>query len=196
MAASDQLTPALLSLPFGELHGDGKVYLSQLGARFLQELLTDVNNPIPSVASAEPALTLRETDHSPVAWKPVLAGQTTAGVQTYGATTVGRTARIGPCVFAAFVVALTAVGGTIAGNVVINGLPFAANASGPTQAGALSEWSDVTLAASNTALGIQMAPGSSSISLVQSGSGIAATMLQATGIANTSLLVGSLTYFI
>lgn len=196
MAASDVLTPAILSLPFGTLHADGQVYLTNIGVRFLQQVVTELNNPGPSLASPEPSLSLRETDPSAVKWTPVLAGQTTAGGQTYGATTAGYFARLGPCVHAVFVVQLTAVGGTMAGNVLITGLPFAANASGPTQAGALSEWGSVTLAASNTALGIQIAPGAASINLIQSGSGIAATLLQATGIANATLLVGSVTYFI
>ena len=197
MAASGPLlTPALLSVPFGELHADGQVYLSRTGARFLQQLVTQVLDPEPSLESAAPALSLREASPSAVPWTPLLAGQTTPGVQTYGALTAGLMARIGPCVFAAFAVALTALGGTTAGNVVINGLPFASNASNPYQGGSLAQWGAITLAANNTELGLMMAPGSNSISLVQSGSGIASTFLQATGLANTSSLVGTVLYFI
>lgn len=195
MGAAGPLTPALLSLPFGIMHSDGQVYLTQTGQRFLQEVISELNNPVPALATSDPGIpALRETDPSAVAWTPTLVGQTTAGAPTYGSA-LGYLARIGPCVHAAFAITLTGVGG-IAGNVVVNGLPFAANASGPTQAGALSEWSNVTLAANNTTLGIQIAPGSPSINLVESGSGIAATLLQGTGLAATSLMVGSLTYFI
>lgn len=133
---------------------------------------------------------------SPIAWTPVLAGSTTAGTQTYSKQW-GVYLEVGPLVIGMFSIALSALGGTIAGNVTITGLPILSNNSTGAQAqpGSLPLWGDITLGAGYTALGLDVAAGSNVIAVQESGSTLAPLALPVSGLSSTSILVGTIAYF-
>ena len=127
---------------------------------------------------------LREIGSMVVPWTPALVGSTTAGVQTYTTVTL-----------ALYSIALSAVGGTIAGNALITGLPVAAALTGPDkQAGWVSRFAQITLAA-GASLGADVAPGASQLALVESVSAGAVTALPVTALANTSAITGGVCIF-
>ena len=121
--------------------------------------------PSPAAAALQaqnpdvPALPWSQIGSMPVPWTPTLAGTTTAGAQTY-ATRWGWALAIGPVTLALYSIALSALDGTTAGNVVITGLPAQAATTGPgVQAGWVSRYANVTLAA-GAQLGADVGPGS------------------------------------
>jgi hypothetical protein len=132
---------------------------------------------------------------SQINWTPTLAGAGTPGAQTY-ATQHGQLAHVGPLVIATFSLVLSAYDGATAGALEILGLPAASSTSDGAQAGWVSNFGGVTLGASATQIGVQLAAGASAISLVQSGSGIAAAPVDAAGpISNTAQIVGGIAFF-
>ena len=137
---------------------------------------------------------LREIGSMVVPWTPALVGSTTAGVQTY-TTQWGWSIALGPVTLALYSIALSAVGGTIAGNALITGLPVAAALTGPDkQAGWVSRFAQITLAA-GASLGADVAPGASQLALVESVSAGAVTALPVTALANTSAITGGVCIF-
>lgn len=113
---------------------------------------------------------------------PSVAGSTTAGAQTYG-TRVGYYSLIGNTCIAYISVTLTAKDGAMAGDVTITGLPFSGLA-GYTFSATVAFYSGATFTASYTQLGARVTAGTSTILLVQNGSGVAAATLPAANIAN------------
>lgn len=131
---------------------------------------------------------------SAVTWTPTIAGSTTAGTQTYNEQ-FGFTVEIGPLTMVLFAIGMTVLDGTTAGNILINGLQIASSATGQQQAGWLSVWSNITLTGGNTAVGIQIQPGTNSFLLIQNGTGITSTVLQAAALAANTAIYGGAMYF-
>jgi hypothetical protein len=184
------ITPALLSTPFGRVGDRGDVFLTQLGVSFLQQLFTiATSGDVNYLESARP----RETGDSPVSWTPTLSGASTTGAPTY-VTQSGFTAKIGPCVFAAFQLTISAVGGMV-GNLQVGGFPFVANASGPAQSGAVASFGAVTLTAGYTQVGLEIAAGAQVANLIQTGSAQTAAPVTASQLGAAFQTIGSLLYF-
>jgi len=119
-----------------------------------------------------------------VSFTPVLSGVTTAGTQTYSQQ-IGRYTRIGKLIHVYIRILLSAKGGTMAGDVVITGLPHAiANVSNLYTMIPISH-ANVTLGAGNVLFG-QLEPGGSRVYLQQVGSAAGYASLDSAGIANNS----------
>lgn len=114
------------------------------------------------------------------AWRPTLAGSSTAGTQTYSVQ-VGTYARVGPLVYVGMRLTLTAKDVLTSGNLQINGLPFAARAQGSVAVAvyALSVGviSNVDLATGYSQFTAQIAPGNRFISLSEAGDNVASQAL-------------------
>ena len=126
-------------------------------------------------------------------WTPVVAGSSVAGSQTY-LSQVGRWIKDGDLVtFWANVQTLT-IGGTIAGNVTITGLPFTSSNISNFNQGVNAIGGNITLSGGATSLAAFIAPNSAVISVDQQGSGIALTALPVSGLGTTSFFIISGSY--
>jgi hypothetical protein len=131
-----------------------------------------------------------------VDWTPTLIGLSTAGTQTYDATTQGRATRIERLVFLHDCrVTLTAKGGTMAGSVAIGGLPFTTKDTG-TNTGSISigGYDAVNLSAGYAQLGIIVPPNATQLYLYESGDNVSAQQVAAGSIANTTSITFSGVY--
>lgn len=126
-------------------------------------------------------------------WTPTIAGDSTAGSQTY-TTRVGRYTKVGTLVQASFFVVINAKDGATAGSIIITGLPFTSkNVSSYIQAGTLPWWA--TLATSVVHLGIDLPPNSTTARLYKTTAAAASVgNLVAADIQNGSSLMGTLVY--
>lgn len=131
------------------------------------------------------------------AWTPVLAGDGTAGTQTYAANgQVGRYSRAGGLVTAQFDILLTAKDAATAGNISIGTLPVTSlNVPGFVQSGWLGIFSSVDLTAGYTHLSCYVLPNDTKLYLSQQGDNIAAANVLAAAIGATTALRGGITYF-
>lgn len=218
--APANIPPPAWRLPWGTIK-NGEVYLNNNGVNFLQllwsaivggggvndQLVLSLNNPGNALAAlaglsdnqsrrasvdlARPVI--RETSDQ-IAWTPQLAGVGTAGVQTY-ATQVGTLAYIGPLVVALFSITLSAFDATTAGALEVLGLPVDAATSDDVQAGWVGSFGALTLPVGATQLGAELAAASSAISLIGSGSALAAAPVDAAGVAATTQIAGGVAFF-
>lgn len=131
------------------------------------------------------------SDISSGTWTPVLAGQTTAGTQTY-TDQHGIYMKIGKIVYVSCSISLSAFDPTTAGNVNVTGLPFTSVSSGPLQFIANAYFTNVTLSAGYSQFVGTVGLAKSQFSLVEIGSGVAQHRLQPSQFSNTSsvLLTG------
>lgn len=132
-------------------------------------------------------------------WTPTFAGSGTAGVNTYG-TQYGRWWKIGRRVFYEFLVAMTAkgtAGSAMAGNVAIEGLPFAVPSYASAAGGlAIASYDNINLdgAGGRTALTGVIKTNSTQILLLQVGDNVASSALTVGELNDTSGLRGSGSY--
>lgn len=120
---------------------------------------------------------------------PTLYGATTAGSQTYAASTQGTATQIGRIVFLHdWRVTLTAKGGTMAGVVRIGGLPVPSVATGGNLTGSISisAYDNINLSAGYSQLGLIVPSASSELHLYESGDNVAAQEIGSAAISNTS----------
>ena len=126
-------------------------------------------------------------------WVPRIAGTTTPGTQTYS-TQFGRWSKYGFTVNLHFRVNMTAKDGATAGNIVITDFPF------PVEGAAIAPFAgaiysnNLTLTAGHTWVVCIPSPGFLSKGIYECGSGVAAAILQAAALANTTHLIGTLQY--
>jgi hypothetical protein len=129
-------------------------------------------------------------------WTPIIAGLTTAGVNTYSAT-IGRYKKIGNQVTCYFSVVMTAKDASMAGAVILSQLPFAIGGTINNMAGGtLAAFSNITLETGFTQLGLESAEGTPYMYLRQCGSNKIATVLDSTKIAANTEIRGEITYLI
>lgn len=126
-------------------------------------------------------------------WTPTLKGSTTAGVNTYSIQS-GYYVKIGKLVFANFNIALSSLGGTIAGNVQIGGLPVAAGSLAGATPVAFTDEQNITLEATYTQLLGQIAAGASVAGLYEFKTSGASKALPVSQISSSSVLSGTLIY--
>lgn len=127
-------------------------------------------------------------------WTPVLAGSTTPGTHTYSVQS-GSYEKIGRLVIARFNVAITALGGTQAGNWTITGLPFVNTATAnDTGRCYITSMTGVTLTASYTFLAGNIPSSASAVNLVQNGSAQTASAVPVANFAAATTLTGACEY--
>jgi hypothetical protein len=98
-------------------------------------------------------------------WTPVVAGSTTPGTQTY-IWQKGTYTRVGNRVMIDFEIYTSAKGGTTAGDMIITGLPFTANAnSGIPQSFSAVPYFGITPFPGDTTVGIYVAQGTTTIKI-------------------------------
>lgn len=215
--ASGPAFPPVATLPFIRIRANGDGYLTPEALQFLQYLFASLSGSGSIVDVSTLALStfsgldvlgkfddlqkgyldpidFHDVSPSAISWTPLLIGDSTSGTQTY-AIQWGQACYIGPLVLAQFSIVLTAKDAATAGSMLIAGLPMPIQTSARTQAGALSSYSNVTLPAGTTQLGIDAPAGTGSFALMASGSGVAAAPLTAAGVANNSTFKGSCCYF-
>lgn len=126
-------------------------------------------------------------------WTPALVGDSVAGAQTY-TIQVGRYVKIGALVQAGFFVFLSAKGGTMAGNIIISGLPFASkNLTNYIQTGAISYFAN--LATSIVHIGLDLPPNTTSCRLYKTtAAATAVSNMVAADIAATTAFAGTIVY--
>jgi hypothetical protein len=129
-------------------------------------------------------------------WTPIIAGDATAGTQTYS-TQIGKYTLIGRTVLVEGLVIMSAKDGTTAGNIVITGLPFTSINSGQTiGAIAVSAVQNIALTAGYSQFGLAVKPGDTKLSLLQAGNNVAAATIAAAAINATSAIAFGGTYSI
>jgi hypothetical protein len=120
------------------------------------------------------------------AWKPVLAGSTTAGTNTYSVQS-GQYSRRGNWVHVKGTIIITTKGTSMAGNLRITGLPFVADSTPNGYSYALiAGFTGFTFSAGYTVMNGTISPGASSISLLISGSGVGFNNVAATTIPGST----------
>jgi hypothetical protein len=125
---------------------------------------------------------------------PTLIGSTTAGVQTYS-TQIGYYLKMGNFVQFQLFVAISAKGGTIAGDVIIGALPFTLkNVANLFANAVIGDMGGFTNTAGRTQFLIRGTPGTSLLRLMEVGSGVAASPVPVTNMAGASYIVISGTY--
>jgi hypothetical protein len=125
---------------------------------------------------------------------PTLIGSTTAGVQTYTAQ-VGFYRKIGDLVHFHLFVAISAKGGTIAGDVTIGGLPFSLKNTANLFANcAIGDYGGLTNAAGRTQFLARGAPGTPTLRIIEAGSAVASQAVPVASLAASSFLAVSGTY--
>jgi len=142
---------------------------------------------------ADGAVQLQETG----TWTPVVAGQTTAGTQTYS-NQVGTYVRVGDMVTATFEFSMTAKDAATAGNVRITGLPFAANSTSTISvAAAVASYDgvDIDVAGGRYQVGAFIQAATSFLRVFESGDNVATASIVATDIGATFSMRGSVTYW-
>lgn len=218
--ATFPIPPPSWRLPWGDMR-NGQVYLNNNAINFLQLVwaaiqgaggITDlillnlnsvgVNAGAMSGLIADQARSaavglqrpvVREISPSSVLWIPQLAGTATPGVQTYAAQ-VGALAYVGPLVVALFSITLSAFDATTAGNLEVLGLPIDAATSDDVQAGWVGSFGGLTTPAGSQ-LGLELAAGSSAISLMASVSAAPTAPLAAAALSATSQIAGGVAFF-
>lgn len=118
-------------------------------------------------------------------WTPTLVGSGTAGTFTYDvANTGGVWTRIGNRVLLSGRVRITAIGVAPTGNLAIGGLPIVSGTSGQNVAGgvALLAYAGITFTAGRTQLAGLVGDALSIINLFESGSNLAVTAVQGSGL--------------
>ena len=181
--AASKITSGLLALARGGTNTD----LSATGgaSQVLKQLTAGGSLTVAQLASTD------LSDISVGSWTPVLAGQTTAGTQTYS-TQTGVYVAIGNLVYVSFLIALTAFDATTAGNVNVTGLPFAVTSANPTfQYIANCYFAGVANTAGYTQFVGTLGAGNTRCSLVEIGSNVAQHRLQPSQFSSTSTVACS-----
>ncbi len=127
-------------------------------------------------------------------WTPKIAGDGTAGTQTYSVRT-GYYVRIGKMVWCDFYINMSALDGATAGNIYIGDLPFAvSSASNYISGGNIGAWGNITLTGGYTQLNLRTQAGATLAYLGQSGSASGAANIGVAGISATTDLRGTIQY--
>ena len=124
-------------------------------------------------------------------WTPVLV---TGGTVAYS-TQQGEYVRIGRQVTASFMLALTANTSPTSVGVSITGLPLAAAAI-PTYNASLVYFEQITLSSGRTGVTGLLNTGTTSIQLNQVGSALGGLPTPGTAVGASTILIGSVTYFV
>jgi hypothetical protein len=125
---------------------------------------------------------------------PVLKGQTTPGNNTYSIQT-GYYRVIGKRVFIDIYIALTAKDAAMAGNIIIDGLPYVAKSETNHRYGlSIGPYGSIDLDAAKPQISGNIINNTSNIAITVSGDNAAAFGLNATQITGTSSLVISASY--
>lgn len=151
---------------------------------------TIVNGDISASAAIA---TSKLADYADTTWTPVIAGDATAGSNTYSLQ-AGNYMRIGNLVIAQFFVTMTAKDGAMAGNIYVSLPVTVRNTSNMFFSGALRQ-SNITLTAGYTWLTLTPTPNTSRAFIQQSGTGVAVANIAAAGIAATTSVIGTVVYF-
>lgn len=126
-------------------------------------------------------------------WTPVIAGSGTAGVQTY-LTQLGRYIQVGNLVWIMCNVQTSAIGGTIAGNVTITGLPFTSTTGTNLNQGISGIAGSVTYTGGATQIAPLIQPNTTVITIDQQGTGVNLTNLPVSALGATSQFILSGSY--
>ncbi len=132
-------------------------------------------------------------DYEEGSWTPVIQGDSTAGAQTYSAQ-VGKYVKIGRLVTCTAFIAMTAKGGTTAGNIQVGGLPFAHENVTSSRSCAAGSYSDIDLSAGKSAFSMILITNTSVLLLVEEGDNVASAQVVAAAIAATTSIHLSITY--
>lgn len=132
-------------------------------------------------------------DYADTTWTPVIAGDATAGTNTYSLQ-AGFYMRLGNLVIATFFVTMTAKDAAMAGNIYVSLPVTVRNTSNMFFSGALRQ-SNITLAAGYTWLTCTPTPNTTRAFIQQSGSGVAVANIAAAGIAAGTSIIGTAVYF-
>lgn len=116
-------------------------------------------------------------------WTPIFIGSGTAGTFTYSIQ-VGRFSRIGNLVFIEAQLAISAITVNPTGSLLISGLPFASGNPGAVVLAcpSIGRWGGITLDAGYTSLNAEVVNNTTQIEFIESGSGLAISLLPATGL--------------
>ncbi len=141
------------------------------------------------VPSATQPASTDMSDISTGTWTPVIAGQTTAGTQTYS-TQAGNYTVIGDIVFISCTIVLTAFDGATAGNINVTGLPFTVTNTSPTFVYAQGSFcANVSFSANYTQFISSCNANTTRINLYEFGSGQIQHRFQPANMTNTSNIV-------
>lgn len=139
---------------------------------------------------------LASVGYSEGAWTPRIAGDATAGTQTYSVQ-VGRYIRAGNLVTAWFRLQMTALDGATAGNVTIAGLPFAsATVTLASSAGSISQVENIAHTGARLQFGVSVGPNETVVRFFEfaTAAGGGSAQVQPAALSATSGIIGSLTY--
>ncbi|MDF2948157.1 MAG: hypothetical protein K0R07_167 [Sedimentibacter sp.] len=130
-------------------------------------------------------------------WTPILAGQTTAGTNTYSAQ-VGKYYKMGKFVHVEFGITMTAKDAAMAGNVQLKGLPFAASSGSIVGMATMKigRYDNITFGTGYTELSGYVSGGTNFGYLTQGGSAKTYSALTTSNLASNSTLYGSADYLI
>lgn len=143
-------------------------------------------------SSAAIAITKLASGVDATSYTPTLAGDSTAGSNTY-TTQVGRYCRIGPLVVVQFNVVLATKDAAMAGNIYVSIPVAAASVTSLFGAGAVYH-SGITLSAGYTQIAMLISQGTSRAFMYKNGSGAAGAFIVAADVAGTAQVVGTFAY--
>ena len=123
-------------------------------------------------------------------WTPTIIGSGTDGVQTY-TTQTGRYIDFGDAFWISGRIVLATVGGTIAGNMLIGGLPFTCADESGAFVGSVSvaAYDNLNLSAGYSQIGISPTSNAATLSVIESGDNVAAAQLVVAAIGGTAGIV-------
>lgn len=119
-------------------------------------------------------------------WTPTILGTSTAGTQTYAASTKGRATMLDRAVLLEGIVILTAKDAATAGDIRIGGLPFTISSGAYNPGFAVTWFRNIDLTAGYSQIGLQGAAGTTQIALLQSGDNVGELTIAAAAIGATT----------
>jgi hypothetical protein len=128
-------------------------------------------------------------------WTPGIEGSATPGAQTY-TLQFGRYRKVGRRVDFDFSVILSTKGPTIAGNLLVTGLPYTSrsDASGRIYNVAIGGYSNINLSAGKTQVSATVSNNATNIVLIENGDNVALAALTAAALQNSTAIYGSGSY--
>jgi len=135
-------------------------------------------------------------DYEEGTWTPTLGADSVGGTQTYSFQK-GTYTKIGNTVFIRFAFVISVKDATTAGNLVLQGLPFASNANGGLSHGTCSLRQNFTLDVGYYVAQVQATNSSSSFYFIQTGA-TAATInnISASAFAAGLQIIGQISYYV
>ena len=135
-------------------------------------------------------------DYEEGTFTPAIAGDSTAGSQTYSVQ-AGFYTKIGNRVFWNCRIVMTAKDGATAGNLTITGLPFTSNATSHNfHPAAIANAGNIDLSAGYSQITVEIQPGGAVAYLGEAGDNVASALLQAAALQATTRIAVSGSYVI